>query len=129
MKLLAKEALVLGGIYGVIDAPFTYIGLEIIADILFIIFIICAILLCFNKTPQFLSYTIHNYPKTSYYLSSIGWIPYLTWIIVLGLTVSFYYFGLSATQLKQQLWHLGIFDISLAILSLSIALIRAQRNK
>ncbi len=129
MKLLSKEALVLGGVYGVVDAPFTIIGLDIITDILFVAFIICIIMLCFNKKPLFLAKIMANYPKTSYYLSSIGWIPYLTWIVILGLTISFYYFGLLAIQLKQQLWYLGIFDISAVILSLSIAMIRTQTNK
>ena len=129
MKLLSKEALVLGGVYGVIDAPFSIIGLEFVTDILFIVFIVCAIMLCFNKNPLFLTKIMTDYPKTSYYLSSIGWIPYLTWVIVLGLVVSFYYFGLSAIQLKQQLWFLGVFDIGVAILSLVIAAIRTQRNK
>ena len=129
MKLLSKEALVLGGMYGVIDAPFSIIGSEFITDILFMAFIICAIMLCFNKKIPFLVQVIDGYPKTSYYLSSIGWIPYLTWVIVLGLIVSFYYFGLSAGQLKHQLVYLGVFSISAAVLSVIIAFVRARINK
>lgn len=82
MKLLSKEALLLGGIYGILETPFTYLKCEFITDILFIVFVCCAIMLCFNKTPKFISKTIENYPNISYYLVSIGWIPYF---IILGI--------------------------------------------
>ena len=64
MKLWSKEALVLGGMYGVLETPFTYLGFEKIANILFVVFIWCMIKLCFNKTPKFIAKTIENYPKT-----------------------------------------------------------------
>ena len=76
MKLWSKEALLLGGIYGVFEIPFAYLGLEFVTNILFTVFICYAIMLCFNKTPKFISKIMNNYPNTSYYLISIGWIPY-----------------------------------------------------
>ena len=81
MKLWSKEALLLGGIYGILEAPFTYLKCEFITDILFFVFVCCAIMLCFNRTPKFISKTMENYPNISYYLVSIGWIPYF---VILG---------------------------------------------
>ena len=40
MKLWSKEALVLGGMYEVLEYPFTYLGLEHITDILFLVFLL-----------------------------------------------------------------------------------------
>ena len=84
MKLWSKEALVLGGIYGVLSAPLTYLNLDNISMIVFAIFILCMLMLCFNKTPKFLDKIIKNYPKTAYYLASIGWIPYFVIISIVG---------------------------------------------
>ena len=36
MKLYSQEALILGGIYGVLDTPFAYMKFEYITDFLFI---------------------------------------------------------------------------------------------
>lgn len=38
MKLWSKEALVLGGIYGVLDTPFSLLGFELISGVLFLLF-------------------------------------------------------------------------------------------
>ena len=43
MKLWSKEALLLGGIYGILETPFTYLNFEFITDTLFIVFVYCAI--------------------------------------------------------------------------------------
>ncbi len=72
MKLWSKEALVLGGMYGVLDTPFSLLGFESISDILLLLFIGCAIMLCFNKIPKLISYTINHYTKISYYLMAFG---------------------------------------------------------
>ena len=40
MKLWSKEALVLGGIYGVLDTPFSLLGFELISNVVFLLFII-----------------------------------------------------------------------------------------
>lgn len=89
MKLWSKEALVLGGIYGVLETPLSLLNFENISDILFILFIICILMLSSNRTPKFLSEFISKFPKTSYYLAAIGWIPYfmiITTIVFLGST-------------------------------------------
>lgn len=94
MKLWSKEALVLGGIYSVLSTPFVYGNnavIEQISSILLIVFIICAIMLCFNKTPKFVSFTLNKYPKISYYLAAFGWIPFFTIIGVVGLFISAYF--------------------------------------
>lgn len=76
MKLWSKEALILGGIYGVLDTPFVLLGFGLVSEILFGLFVIGAFMLFFNKTPKFVSFVINQYPQTAYYLSSFGWIPY-----------------------------------------------------
>jgi len=129
MKLLSKEALVLGGVYGVIDAPFTYMQLELVTDVFFIVFIICALMLCFNRTPKFLLYTIQNYPRTCYYLSSVGWIPYFSFIVLLGIVGNYYCLGYANDLLKQQIVYLGIFNLFAAVISFGVAFIRASCKK
>ena len=76
MKICSNETLLLGGLYCVFEIIFALLGLEVLRDILFLIFLISVIMLCFNKTPKYISYTLNKYPKTSYYLMSFGWIPY-----------------------------------------------------
>ena len=79
MKLWSKESLVLGGIFGVLSTPFTYSDNKFIENFsigLFWLFIFYALLLCFNKTPRFIPWILNRYPRVSYYLISIGWIPY-----------------------------------------------------
>ena len=81
MKLWSKEALVLGGIYGVLATPFSLLGFELISDVVFLLFIVYAIMLLFNKTPKFISFVMNKYPKMTYYLAAIGWVPYFMIII------------------------------------------------
>lgn len=76
MKICSDESLLLGGLYCVFEIIFALLGLEVLRDILFLVFLISVIMLCFNKTPKYISYTLNKYPKTSYYLMSFGWIPY-----------------------------------------------------
>lgn len=76
MKICSDESLLLGGLYCVFEIIFALLRLEVLRDILFLIFLISVIMLCFNKTPKYISYTLNKYPKTSYYLMSFGWVPY-----------------------------------------------------
>ena len=127
MKLWSKEALVLGGMYEVVEYPFTYLGFDKITDILFLVFVCCAIMLCFNKTPKFILKTMENYPKTSYYLTSIGWLPYFIFAITLALIVSYRYLHQDNNLLTTQLVYLGIFNFLAILISLIIALVKQKR--
>lgn len=130
MKLWSKEALVLGGLSGVLETPLSLLGFENLANIFFILFIICMLMLCFNKTPKFLSYFISYYPNVSYYLCAIGWIPYfmiITTIVFLGST---YFVSSSEEFVVRFLFSLAYVSLGMAFISLSIAFIRKrQTNK
>lgn len=129
MKLWSKEALVLGGIYSVLITPFVFGNnavIEQISSILFVIFIICAIMLCFNKTPKFVLFTLNRYPKISYYLAAFGWIPYFTIIAVVSLFISVYFIEYDKNNIE---WWLKIMHYILEFgipISLIIAFIRQK---
>ena len=91
MKLWSKEALVMGGIYGVLDTPFSLLGIEIISAFLFWGFIISIVILCCNFHIKPLQQLIIKYPVSSYYLSAIGWVPYFMIINFMLLTGSGYF--------------------------------------
>lgn len=129
MKLWSKEALVLGGIYGVLDTPFSLLGIEYVSDILFLLFIIFAVMLCFNKTPKFVSLAINQYSQTSYYLSAIGWIPYFVIIISVLVLGSYLLFGYNQVVLGYLLFRVFILALVAAILSLIVAYVKARKNK
>lgn len=130
MKLWSKEALVLGGIYGVLETPFSFLGLENTTDILFVLFILGMFMLCFNKMPKFLSNFISNYPKTSYYLCAIGWIPYFMFIVFVMLIGSGYIIDYSDTTIEYSMNVMSYpyTTIYLATASLIIAFARKQRT-
>ncbi len=127
MKLWSKEALVLGGMYGVLETPFTYLGFETVTDIFFVVFICCMVLLCFNKIPKFISKTIENYPKVSYYLASIGWIPYFVILVTIIISGIYYCLGYDGALFSLQIFCLGIIVIVANILSLLCAYVRYKR--
>lgn len=85
MKIWSREALVLGGIYSVLDILLLILNSDIIREILFVLFIIFAVMLCLNKTPEFISYIIKHHPVISYYLCSFGWIIYFIIIALIGI--------------------------------------------
>lgn len=130
MKLWSKEALVLGGIYSVLETSFSFLGLEKTTGILFVLFIIGMFMLCFNKIPKFLSNFISNYPKTSYYLCAIGWIPYFMFIVFVMLIGSGYIIDYSDTTVEYSMNVMSYpyTTIYLAIASLIIAFVR-KTNK
>ena len=79
MKLWSREALTLGGIYSVLSTPFLMLKTpmaEQIALSLFAMFIICMFLLYSPKFSLWVGKQTDNFPKLSYYLMSIGWLPY-----------------------------------------------------
>ena len=129
MKLWSKEALVLGGIYSVINTPFVYTDNEVLGQIesvLFYIFVICALLLCLNKTPKFIKHIINTYPKTSYYLAAIGWIPYFAMFFVACFLGVFYFIEFNKTYAESCLVWVGyVFELGIPA-SLIIAFIRQK---
>ncbi|MBO4294968.1 MAG: hypothetical protein J5896_05960 [Alphaproteobacteria bacterium] len=129
MKLWSREALVLGGVYSVLSTPFVYGRSQIsehILSILFIIFALYLVLLCFNKTPKLIAHILNTYPGMSYYLTAIGWIPYFAMIFITGLFVSSYFIENDITSLL--IW-IG-YTLELAIpVSVIIAFIRQKNEK
>lgn len=129
MKLWSKEALLLGGMYCVLNILFTYIGFEIVTDVLFGGFILCLVLLCFNKTPKFIDKTIKNYPQTAYYLASIGWMPYFVIISLVGFIASACFIKYSDDTISGWVkFFVWILDWGIP-LSLVIAFVRQRLNK
>lgn len=132
MKLWSKEALVLGGIYSVLSTPFVYghkTVLDQISSILLFIFIICAIMLCFNKTPKFVSSLLNKYPMISYYLAAFGWIPYFTIVGIVSLFMSAYFIKYNENNIE---WWFKIMHYILEFgvpVSLIIAFIRQKNGK
>ena len=129
MKLWSKEALLLGGIYGILETPFTYLEFEFITDTLFIVFVCCAIMLCFNRTPKFISKTIENYTNTSYYLISIGWIPYFVILGTILFILSGFIIDYSESFLEMVFKYLYYILPLLMLVSLIAAFIKKQTSK
>jgi hypothetical protein len=129
MKLWSKEALVLGGVYSVLSTPFAYSNKtvsELISSILIIAFIICAIMLCFNKIPKFITYILNKYHITSYYLAAFGWIPYFTIIAVVGLFISTYFIEYDENSIER-LFKMMHYVLEFGIpVSITIAFIRKK---
>lgn len=86
MKILSKENLIWGGVYTAIDIPFFYANLYKVSECLFFIFFLGFILQCFCGTIFNLEKKIISYRKISYYLISIGWIPYF----YIGLSIFYF---------------------------------------
>ena len=129
MKLWSEEALVLGGIYGVLSTPCVYLNLENIGYCLFFVFIAYMLGVCFNKVPKFINEIINNYPKTAYYLASIGWIPYFAIIGVVGF-IGLGYFIEYSDSTVQILMKLYVWILNLGVsVSLVVALILQKLNK
>lgn len=129
MKLWSKEALLLGGIYGILETPFTYLEFEFITDTLFIVFVCCAIMLCFNRTPKFISKTIENYTNTSYYLISIGWIPYFVILGTILFILSGFIIDYSESFLEMVFKYLYYILPLLMLVSLIAVFIKKQTSK
>lgn len=129
MKLWSKEALVLGGIYGVLSAPLTYLNLDNISMIVFAIFVLCMLMLCFCKTLKFLDKIIKNYPKTAYYLASIGWIPYFAIISIVGFVALGCFIEYSDSMVERLMkLYVWILDLGVPV-SLAVAFIWQKLHK
>lgn len=129
MKLWSKEALVLGGMYGVLDTLFSLLGFELISNVVFLSFIVCAVMLLFNKTPKFISFIINKYPQTAYYLIAIGWVPYVIIILCFTMVGSHLLIGYADAMLGYLLFALVVFALLATIISLMIAYAKAEKTK
>jgi len=129
VKLWSKEALVLGGIYGVLDTPFSLLGTEMVSNALFWLFIGSALMLCFNKTPKYLSLFITQYPKTSYYLASFGWIPYIMILTTIAFLGSAFFITYTENFVVSFFYATVYVGLILALISLIIAFIKSHKNK
>lgn len=115
MKLWSKEALLLGGLYSVLDVLSSLLPLDFIPDILFVLFIVFALMLCFNKIPKFIPYISNKYPKFSFYMCSIGWIPYAVIILFVFISATFVAFRFDESLFLNiilnlaDLWFFAVF--------------------
>lgn len=128
MKLWSKEAVVLGGMYGVLDTPFSLSGFAIISNLLFWLFIGSALMLCFNKTPKYLSCFINQHPQTSYYLASFGWIPYVMLLITAAFLGSSYLIAYTENFAISFLYCITYVEPVLVLISLITAFIKASKK-
>lgn len=129
MKLWSKEALVLGGIYSVLDTPFILLKFEIASEILFGLFIVCAIILFLNKIPKFTSFVITQYPQTAYYLSAFGWIPYFMIIgivVFVGMATAFEWTDNLIEKVGKFFDFVCVWGIPISLLT---AYIKAQKSR
>ncbi len=129
VKLWSKEALVLGGIYSVLDTPFSLLGAEMISYGLFWLFMGSALMLCFNKTPKYLSLLITGYPQTSYYLASFGWVPYVMLFTTIAFLGSSYLITYTENFAVSFLYSIVYVGLVLALISLIITFIKTRQNK
>ena len=126
MKLWSKESLVIGGLYGILETPLSFLEMEKITDILFLLFIALIFLLCLGKTPKFLSEFIRKYPRISYYLTAIGWVPYFL-MVVIAIILGIGFLSGSLEHLQENvLYGTAYLGLALALLSLIVAFIKSK---
>lgn len=131
MKLYCKQVLLLGGIYGALSTLLTFIPSESVnwvSDILFYLFVFFNMMFCFNKPPKFIGLIQEKFPKTSYYLTAIGWVTYAAIVCLALFFVSGYFIDFSQGQIEKsmQYYRYGIF--AAGFISLGIALWHAKRH-
>ena len=73
-----------------LDAPFFYANIEKVSSFLFSVFILGFVLQCFKANMFNLEKNLVSYPRFSYYLRSIGWIPYFNILSLIALFALFY---------------------------------------
>ncbi len=84
MKIISKEALTVGGLYGVTSLSLGLFS-EFLASLSFYLFFFALIMLCFNRVPKFIEALQNNYPKITIYLQYFGIPTYLVIFLTLGL--------------------------------------------
>lgn len=111
MKLWSREALMAGGIYSVLSTPFFILETPVTERInlfLFSMFIVCMFLLYWPKFSLLVSKQTDKFPRLSYYLMSIGWLPYF---FIIGITAIFICTGVFS-------WNDDILDKIIGIFNL-----------
>lgn len=130
MKLWSKESLMVGGIYSVLSTPFFMYKTSITEQInifLFSIFVICIFLLYWSRFYLFISSLVRKFSRISYYLISIGWIPYFLIIGSLGIFICAGVFSWNDNVLDRTI---SIFNLICSWglpVSLIIAYIRSRK--
>ena len=94
MKLFSKEALLLGGIYGLYSFPLSFFRengiVDFLLDIIEIVFFVSMLRLLFNNVPKFVLAFGQKHPRLSIYLMAVGWFFYFIWIFPAVLLVGTY---------------------------------------
>ena len=111
MKLWSREALTLGGIYSVLSTPFLMLKTPMVEQIalsLFAMFIICMFLLYSPKFSLWIGKQTDNFPKLSYYLMSVGWLPYFLIIGPLAIFICAVVFSWNDNVLNRTI---GVFNL------------------
>lgn len=135
MKLYSKEALLFGGLYELLSIPFAYAEIDNFSSILLLFFVVGVLLIFFNKTPRFIKYILDNYPKSAYYCSSFGWLPYcrilavillFCWGVIFTPDDSFFD---TAVKWVDNILSFGLPASLLTAFAYSKAIISKKRNK
>ena len=111
MKLWSREVLMVGGIYSVLSTPFLILKTPMTEQInlfLFFMFIVCMFLLYWSKFSSLISKQTDNFPKLSYYLISIGWLPYFLIIGIIAISICAAVFSWSDNVLDRTI---GVFNL------------------
>lgn len=128
MKLWSKEAFLLGGLYSVLDVLSSLLSLDLVSDVLLLLFIVFTLMLCFNKTPRFIPYIFNKYPKFSFYMCSIGWIPYVVIILFAFIAGSFVALGFTESLFQNLALGLTILWIFAVLISLVVAFFKWKKQ-
>lgn len=116
--ILFKTALYLGG-YILVETPISNYSLQFIENTLLIFVLYTVLVILFGV--RFISRKMKNYPKTNYYLKSVGWISYA---YLIGTVFYLYNFETLNHYELEKIWNkYWISEIFIAI-SLVIAWIR-----
>ncbi len=127
MKLFSKEALLLGGIYGLYSFPLTFFEESFVADLLIfimtIVFLVSMIRLLFNNVPKFVTNFLQKHPRLSIYLIASGWFFYFIWVFLavvsIGVYGGYFYEGSPAVRLIEKYGE-NFSDFILVLLGLSL---------
>lgn len=94
MKLFSKEALLLGGIYGLYSFPLTFFKENFFVSLLILVmtlvFFVSIVRLLFNNVPKFVLAFGQKHPRLSIYLTAVGWLFYFIWIFLILAYILFF---------------------------------------